>query len=125
MTQAFAETLGIHKDELQDDLFGRHDSDQSSLKSDLDRQTDPKEAPCNVAKSCCNDPSVVMAPLEHVKINRTIKRWSKCSGKGLLLYINMNGGKDFCLFRMKNARTCSGKTLTCIIGLYHDMNNAF
>ena len=111
MTQAFAETLGIHKDELQDDLLGRHDSDQSSLKSDLDRQQDLKETPCDITKSCCNDPSVVMAPLEHVKINRTIKRWSTCSGKGLLLYINMNGGKDFCLFRMKNARTCSGKTL--------------
>ena len=107
LTQAFAETLGIRKDELQDDLFERHDSDQSSLK--LDRQPDPKETPCNVTKLCCNDPSVVMAPLEYVKINRTIKRWSTCSGKGLLTYINMNGGKDFCLFRMKNARACSGK----------------
>ena len=111
MTQAFAETLGIRKDELKDDLFERHDSDQSSLKRDLDRQTDLKEAPCHVTKSCCNDPSVVMAPLEHVKINRTIKRWSTCSGKGLLSYINKNGGKDFCLFRMKNARACSGKIL--------------
>ena len=111
MTQAFAETLGIRKDELQDDLFERHDSDQSSLKRDLDRHPDLKETPCNVTKSCCNDPSVVMAPLEHVKINRTIKRWSTCSGKGLLLYINMNGGQEFCLFRMKNARTCSGKIL--------------
>jgi len=109
LTQAFAETLGIQKDELQDEFFRRHYSVQSSLKSDLERQADLKEAPCHVTKSCCNDPSVVMAPLEHVKINRTIKRWSTCSGKGLLSYINMNGVKDFCLFRMKNARACSGK----------------
>ena len=106
VTQAFGKALGIKSDIAEDESFIDR-LRESGLKMEGNNPANPRN--CSPTNICCNDVSAVMYPIENVNINRTIKSWSRCSLKHLIRHINMNGGTKFCLFRMKNSKSCSCK----------------
>ena len=112
MTQAFANTLGIPLDTPKENSNRGNANKLGDPYVSAVRKNHPNipaPVPCLSIKGCCNDPNAVMAPLENLKINRTIKLWSPCSLNSLISYINKNGRAEFCLFRMKNSKSCSCK----------------
>ena len=103
--------MGIYSDGL---LEGVHVNNASDLFNGVNVSGQQKRSGCLKIKRCCHDPNAVMAPLQDLKINRTIKLWSPCSLNFLVDHINLNGGKRFCLFRMKNSKACARKNRSCM-----------
>ena len=113
VTHGFAKALGIPLDngpaDIHIDKTYPSNNHPYGLFAKTNRHNILTEKPCLSNTGCCNDPNAVMAPLGDLKINRTIKMWSKCSLSHLTTYINNNGGNDFCLFRIKNSKSCNCK----------------